>query len=91
MAIVYVTLKIMPANPEVDLSQLTEEAKLIISEHEGNVMESKEEPVAFGLKAVLITFSRNEDKGTSDDIEEALSGLENVASVSVEDVRRGIG
>lgn len=91
MATVYITLKIMPDSPETDLEQITEKAKLIISEFGGNVMESKEEPVAFGLKAILITFSRDEEKGTTDDIEEAISELDNVTSVAVADVRRGIG
>ena len=81
----------MPENPEIDLTQLAEKAKLIVSEFEGNVMECVEEPVAFGLKSVNITFSRDEAKGTSDDVEDKLNDLEEVASVTVADVRRGIG
>lgn len=91
MAVVYITLKIMPEGVETNLEQLAEKAKLMISEAEGNVMGSKEEPVAFGLKAVIITFSRDEEKGSSDELEEAIEKLDEVASVTVSDVRRGIG
>jgi elongation factor 1-beta len=91
MAMVYITLKIMPEGVETDLEQLAEKVKLMVSEFEGNVMESKEEPVAFGLKAILVTFSRDEAKGTSDELEEAIEKLDEVASVVVADVRRGIG
>ena len=91
MGVVYVTIKVMPEGTETDLAALAEKCKLIISEYEGNVMESKEEPVAFGLKAILITFSRDEDKGSTDDIEEAIAKLDDVASATAVDVRRGIG
>ncbi len=55
MAKAVVTFKLMPESPEVDLAPIKEKA-LEIAKNAGSIgeMQSKEEPVAFGLKAVLI-------------------------------------
>ncbi len=91
MARVYVTIKIMPEDTEQDLDKIEEKAKELIIESGGSIMESKFEPVAFGVKSVNITFSVDEAKGATDPLEEAISRVKGVMSVNVTDVRRAIG
>ena len=91
MAVVYVTVKIMPESPDSDLSKIEESAKEVISRFGGNIAKVEQEPVAFGLKAVKIIFSMDEKKGSTDPLEDLLRNLDEVESVEVVDVRRGIG
>lgn len=91
MAVVYITIKMMPESPDSDLSKIEESAKEIISEFGGNVANVEQEPVAFGLKAVKIIFSMDERKGSTDQLEDQLRNIGEVESVEVVDVRRGVG
>ncbi len=90
MASVVVTVKLMPESPEVDLDQMKEKATEVINKV-GEVGKTEIEPVAFGLKALLLYFVMDEDKGSTDPLEQELSGLEGVNSVEVTDVRRAVG
>ncbi len=92
MANAIVTLKVMPDSPEVDMVSLSELVKKKISDFAGEG-ETREEvvPVAFGLKALKMTFVMDESKGSPEPVEKEIEGLENVNSVEVVDVRRAIG
>src|SRR3989344_2497265 len=91
MARVYVTLKLMPEDAERDLIKIADEAKKKVISSGGSVMEIKEEPVAFGVKSVNVTFSVDEEKGSTDALEEDIAKIKGVMSVNVTDVRRAIG
>ena len=91
MAEVIITLKIMPNSPEVDLNKIQEEAKTKIEAFEGELGKVEEEPLASGLKALKLIFVMDEAKGSTDQLEEAISNIEGVNSVEVTDVRRAIG
>ena len=91
MANVIIVFKIMPESPDVDLSKIEHEAKALIEAAAGNVGEIKQEPVAFGLKAVIIACSRDEAKGGTDDLEAELRTIEGVASAEVQSVARPLG
>jgi len=92
MAQVVATLKIMPESPEVDLDILESKAKEKIISFSGNEeMKSEQEPIAFGLIALKITFVMDESKGPIDPLEEQIKALEGVKSVETIDVRRAIG
>ena len=92
MADVVVKLKIMESSPDVDLGAVEEKVKKIVKEKAGDgAFKSEIEPIAFGLKALIVNFVMDESLGGTDSIEEAISNLEGVESVSVEDVRRTIG
>ena len=92
MAKAVVTLKIMPNNPEIDLSNLEDSAKKIIFDFAGKCeTKTEKEPVAFGLIALKIIFVMDESLGSPDIVEEKISELEGVNSVEVIDVRRAIG
>ncbi|MBI2145931.1 elongation factor 1-beta [Candidatus Woesearchaeota archaeon] len=55
MAKAIITFKLMPESPEVDLNPIKEKA-LDIAKESGAIgqMQVKEDPIAFGLKAVLV-------------------------------------
>ena len=92
MAQVVATIKIMPKSPEIDLGKIEEESKLKIKEFSGNEeMKTEQEPIAFGLTALKITFVMDEDKGSPDSLEEELKQIPGVNSVETIDVRRAIG
>ena len=54
-------------------------------------MRSVQEPIAFGIKALKITFVMEESKGSTDSLEESIKTIEGVNSVETIDVRRAIG
>lgn len=92
MATVVITLKIMPESPTIDLAKIEKEAKkkIISFAGEGD-MRVSQEPVAFGLKSLNIIFTMDEAKGSTEKLEDSISGIKGVNSVDVIDVRRAIG
>ncbi|MFH1585843.1 MAG: elongation factor 1-beta [archaeon] len=82
--------KIMPTSPDVDLEGIKNKAHDIISENEGKNIMFHEEPIAFGLKAVMASFDISESDPL-DPIEEGLKRVENVNSVQCVDMRRAFG
>lgn len=91
MADVIVTIKIMPSGVDVNLDHLKTKAAKEIIAFNGRIIKEVIEPVAFGLKAIKLTFSYDENKGGTDYIEEKISKIKEVESVDVVDVRRAIG
>ena len=92
MAIVIITLKIMPESPETDLNNIETQAKAkIIDFSQTKEMKTEQEPVAFGLNAVKIIFVMDESKGSTDSLEESIKNIDGVNSVEAVDVRRAIG
>ena len=82
----------MPSSPQTDLARIEQEAKAKIADFSQNdEMKSEQEPIAFGLKALKITFAMDENKGSTDTLEEDINGIEGVNSVEVVDVRRAVG
>lgn len=89
---VVVTLKIMPKSPEVDLGNIETEAKTkILDFSQTKEIKTEQEPIAFGLKALKIIFVMDEDKGSTDSLEEQIKAISGVNSVDIVDVRRAIG
>lgn len=92
MALVVITLKIMPENPDVNLGKLEggilEEIKKFSERDDIRV---SEEAIGFGLNAVKVVFVMDEEKGGTERLEKAISGIEGVNSVEVLDVRRAVG
>ncbi len=92
MAKVVITLKVMPESPDVDLNKLEHEVIKEIKKFAGETEFKKEiEPVAFGLKALKITFVSDESKSNFDELENNIRNLNDVNSVEIVDVRRAIG
>ena len=91
MGDVIITVKIMPASPEIDLDAIKEKADIEIKTYGGEIGKADIEPVAFGLKALKLVFVSDEAKGSTESLEENIAKIEGVASVEVIDVRRAIG
>lgn len=87
------TLKIMPESPDVDLKHVEHAAIKKIDHFTGESGEKRFaiEPIAFGLKALKITFVMDEKIGSTDKLEEEIGTIEGVNSVQVVDFRRAIG
>ncbi len=92
MAQAVATIKIMPASPEVDLDALEQKIKAEIAAFAGEGDTRTEiEPIAFGLKAIKITFVIDEAKGSPDPIAEKMETMDEVNSAEIVDVRRAVG
>ena len=86
-----VQMKIMPEGLDIDLAVLKEKAKEAVESFDSGIFnDSKEEPIAFGLKALIITFAIAESEET-DSVEEKLREIEGVSSVELIDYRRAVG
>ena len=90
MALVAVIFKIMPVSPDVDLKKLRENIEKKLKEIGAMLHKADEEPIAFGLKALIFTIGWKEERDP-DVIESSLSKIKDVNSVEIIDVRRAIG
>ena len=87
MGIALIKIKIMPEGVDTDLEAIKEKSKSILSTIGGEITKFEEEPIAFGLKA-LIVFIRIDEKTDSSAIEEPFNKLENISSAEIIDYRR---
>jgi len=83
-------IKIMPESPTTDLDQIESQASKIIEENQGKNTKLEKEPIAFGLTAVIATFSIDESLPT-DVFEQKLKEISNVSSAEIIDFRRALG
>ena len=80
----------MPISPEVDLNQIEKKVKLVIEKNSGKNCSFKQEPIAFGLKAIIVLFAWPEEQEL-EKLENTLKKIENVNSVQIVDIRRAFG
>ena len=83
-------IKIMPESPKTDLKGIESKAKKIIESQKGKNVSFEKEPIAFGLTALIVTFSIDESLST-DIFEEELKKIPHVSSVNIIDFRRAFG
>jgi elongation factor 1-beta len=83
----------MPESPDTDLAKIQHEAEKAIDHFVSEKGEKRFliEPIAFGLKALKITFVMDEKIGSTEPLEHAIAKLPGVNSVDVTDVRRAVG
>jgi len=82
----------MPESPEVDLEPIKEEAKRIAQEAGAiGEMQVKEEPIAFGLKAVLVLAMYEVEGSDFDGIAAKMQELENVQSAEIAKMDLALG
>jgi len=91
MAVVIVTLKVMPVSPDEDLESIKAAVSKLIAEFGGNVGKVEFEPIAFGLNAVVVMFAMDESLGGTEELEAKISKVKGVESAQTTDVRRAIG
>ncbi|MBX4211917.1 elongation factor 1-beta [Candidatus Pacearchaeota archaeon] len=90
MATVTLIIKIMPDSPEADLQAIKTHAQHAMDKEGAKHIHFEEKPIAFGLKAVMMKFDLPEEKGT-ETVEQHLSAIHHVSSVTIEDYRRAFG
>ena len=87
MGEVLTTMKIMPESPEEDLAAI--KATIESSMPEGaEIHEITEEPIAFGLVAIILKFITEDGEGGSEPVEEMVSAIPGVASIEITGVGR---
>ena len=79
----------MPEGIPEDFEALKGKLKETVEKFQGKVNQIEEEPIAFGLKALILTISMDETNETSP-LEEAMKNLEEISSLDVIDYRRAL-
>jgi len=87
MGKVAASIKVMPNSPDIDLDGLQEQLEQALPEG-ARINGFEREDVAFGLVALLPTVIVPDESGGTEAVEEAFAGLDDVESVSVENVGR---
>lgn len=90
MGIAAVKIKILPTSPEVDLEKLKANIKELVENTGGKNCNFEEEPIAFGLKALIAFFAWPEELEL-ESLENSLRDIEEVSSIQVIDMRRAFG
>jgi len=80
-------MKVMPQSPEVDLDDLQERLENALPEG-AKISRVDREDVAFGLIALFPNVVIPDEAGGTDTVEEAVSGVDGVESVGVDEVGR---
>lgn len=83
MGSVAVTFRIMPEEADADLEAIK---ALVRQALNGSLRDLKEEPVAFGLKAIVAIAVVADAAGGSDRLEQSLAAIPGVGSVETIDV-----
>ena len=87
MGEVLTTMKIMPDSPDIDLEAIKSTIESSMPEG-ARIHEISEEPIAFGLVAVILQFITEDGEGGSEAVEEMVQAIEGVASFEVTGVGR---
>ncbi len=79
--------KLMPESPESNLEAIQAAAKKIVEDFGGENKPYEIQPIAFGLKAVIVFFFYDETKST-DHLEDEFAKIPEVASAQLIDMRK---
>ncbi|MBR4447835.1 elongation factor 1-beta [Methanobrevibacter sp.] len=87
MGEVLTTMKIMPDSPDVDLEAIKSTIESSMPEG-AKLHEMTEEPIAFGLVAIVLQFITEDGEGGSEPVEEMVQAIDGVASFEITGVGR---
>ena len=90
MGLALIKIKIMPLSPKTNLEEIKKKGEEIIEQKGGKRCIFEEQPIAFGLNALIVNFEIDETTPL-EPIEENLRKIENVNSVEIIDMRRAFG
>jgi translation elongation factor aEF-1 beta len=82
-----IKIKIMPVSPDTNLELIKSATKHLVESSGGRNREYLEEPIAFGIKAIIAFFEWPEEKAL-EELEEKLKRIKNVNSIQVIDMRK---
>ncbi len=92
MAKAIITFKLMPESPDVNLELVKVKAQqVVIAEGAIGQTQVKEEPIAFGLKAVLVLAMYNVDNSDFDAIAAKMESIPGVQSAQVAKMDLALG
>ena len=80
-------IRVMPSGMDVDLNKLKEDLTKVVPKG-ARIHGFSEEPVAFGLKALMVVVKVGDIEGGTEKVEEEFSKVNGVESVSVEELGR---
>ncbi|MBM3246928.1 elongation factor 1-beta [Candidatus Pacearchaeota archaeon] len=90
MGFTAVQMKLMPESPSVDLKAIEVSAEQIINSMHKTQVRVEEQPIAFGLKAIILSFAWN-DEIELEKLEAEFQKIPQVSSVEVLDIRKAFG
>ena len=90
MGLALIKIKIMPKSTDTDLNKIKKKSELIISKERGKNIKTETEPIAFGLNALIINFTREETLD-SDNLLKKIQKIPDVSSAEIIDFRRALG
>ncbi len=83
MGRVFMKLRLMPRDVDVDLQALKEKVNSVRTE-KVEIVDFGIQPIAFGLKALLVAAVMPDEEGIGDRLIEELQGIDDVESVEIE-------
>ncbi len=87
MARVLAQIKVFPTEVTVDLSKLQDEIRNCLPVG-ATIVKIEEEPIAFGLVALVLTISMIEKGGLIEEVEKALASTANVGEIQTVAISR---
>lgn len=92
MARAIITFKLMPESPDVDLEPIKKQAEEI-AKQQGAIgqLQVKEEPIAFGLTAVLVMAMYTVEGSNFEEIAEKMQAIAGVQSAEVAKMDLALG
>jgi elongation factor 1-beta len=87
MGEVAVQLKVMPNGPDIDLKGLSNRITSQVAPY-GRLYSCEVQPIAFGLKALMLTVIVEDKEGGTEALEASISEIDEVESVQVGAVTR---
>ena len=88
MSGVAATIKVMPADADTDLNMLKDKIRAAVPKGGQINGEIVEQPIAFGLKALIVTIIVEDDEGGIEPVEDAFNAIPEAESVSVTNLDR---
>lgn len=83
---VIMTIKIFPDNEEVKLDKILDEVRRTFPNEQ--IISSAQEPVAYGIDALIFNITAPEEEGVSQAYEDKIKAISGVGEVYIENVRR---
>jgi len=90
MGFTAVQMKLMPDSPNANLKAIEKKAEEIINSMHKTQVKIEEQPIAFGLKAIVLSFAWNDEIET-EKLEAELAKIKEVSSVETLDIRKAFG
>ena len=88
MAKVRILYKIMPEDAGKDVEEIERLVREASKDGKYEVLGARVEDIGFGIKALHILISLDEEEGLLEEVEERIKALDNVGSLEVEGISR---